>query len=136
MGGGPGCLCRFLRSPGGGEGDQPGWRRAAGEGARRARWGSGARQLISLVDGDNSFRVRVLGRRSPGVLHLHDLLDAEALVASSFVSGGWPRPCRRPIWRAWLVRWTALLQVRSSVGRTTTTRAAPGPAEISSGDVR
>ncbi|MEU9463711.1 DUF5959 family protein [Streptomyces sp. NPDC048312] len=44
-------------------------------------------ELISLSDGDNSFRVRVLGRRSPGVLHLHDLLDAEVLVTSGFVSG-------------------------------------------------
>ncbi|MFD5110541.1 DUF5959 family protein [Streptomyces cinereoruber] len=44
-------------------------------------------ELISLADGDNSFRVSVLGRRSPGVLHLHDLLDAEVLVTSSFVSG-------------------------------------------------
>ncbi|MFJ3794366.1 DUF5959 family protein [Kitasatospora sp. NPDC090091] len=44
-------------------------------------------ELISLADGDNSLRVRVLGRRSPGVLHLHDLLDAEVLVTSSFVSG-------------------------------------------------
>ncbi|MFE4337500.1 DUF5959 family protein [Streptomyces sp. NPDC056831] len=44
-------------------------------------------ELISLSDGNNSFRVRVLGRRSPGVLHLHDLLDAEVLVTSGFVSG-------------------------------------------------
>ncbi|MEU9330574.1 DUF5959 family protein [Streptomyces canus] len=44
-------------------------------------------ELISLSDGDNSFRVRVLGRRSPGVLHLHDQLDAEVLVTSRFVSG-------------------------------------------------
>ncbi|WP_405828253.1 DUF5959 family protein [Streptomyces sp. NBC_01176] len=44
-------------------------------------------ELISLSDGDNSFRVRVQGRRSPGVLHLHDQFDAEVLVASSFVSG-------------------------------------------------
>lgn len=44
-------------------------------------------ELISLSDGSNSFRVRVLGRRSPGVLHLHDLLDAEVLVTSGFVSG-------------------------------------------------
>ncbi|WUX26685.1 DUF5959 family protein [Streptomyces sp. NBC_01438] len=29
----------------------------------------------------------MLGRRSPGVLHLHDLLDAEVLVTSGFVSG-------------------------------------------------
>ncbi|MGW4895043.1 DUF5959 family protein [Kitasatospora sp. NPDC004240] len=47
-------------------------------------------ELISLVDGDNSFRVRVSGRRSPGVLHLHDLLDAEVLVTSGFVSGRLP----------------------------------------------
>ncbi|MFE4832996.1 DUF5959 family protein [Streptomyces sp. NPDC056672] len=44
-------------------------------------------ELISLSDGDSSFRVRVLGRRSPGVLHLHDQFDAEILVTSSFVSG-------------------------------------------------
>lgn len=44
-------------------------------------------ELISLSDGDNSFRVRVLGRRSPGVLHFHDQLDAEVIVTSSFVSG-------------------------------------------------
>ncbi|MER5436050.1 DUF5959 family protein [Streptomyces sp. NPDC002588] len=44
-------------------------------------------ELIGLSDGDNSFRVRVLGRRSPGVLHLHDQLDAEVPIASSFVSG-------------------------------------------------
>ncbi|MFB6827271.1 DUF5959 family protein [Streptomyces virginiae] len=43
--------------------------------------------LINLVDGDNSFRVRVLGRRSPGLLHLHDRLDAEVLVTSSFIAG-------------------------------------------------
>ncbi|MGK5632184.1 DUF5959 family protein [Streptomyces sp. URMC 123] len=43
--------------------------------------------LINLSDGDNGFRVRVLGRRSPGVPHLHDQLDAEALITSSFVSG-------------------------------------------------
>lgn len=44
-------------------------------------------ELISLSDGDNSFRVRVLGRRSPGVLQLHDQLDAEVMVTSSFVGG-------------------------------------------------
>ncbi|MFC7924552.1 DUF5959 family protein [Streptomyces cinereoruber] len=44
-------------------------------------------ELISLSDGDNSFRVRVLGRTSPGVLHLHDQLDAEVIVTSSFVGG-------------------------------------------------
>lgn len=43
--------------------------------------------LIHLSDGDNSFRVRVLGRRMPGVLPLHDPLDAEVLVESSFVTG-------------------------------------------------
>ncbi|MCX5441063.1 DUF5959 family protein [Streptomyces sp. NBC_00063] len=44
-------------------------------------------ELINLSDGGNSFRLRVLGRQSPGLLHLHDRLDAEVLVASSFVSG-------------------------------------------------
>ncbi|GHH23160.1 DUF5959 family protein [Streptomyces rubradiris] len=43
--------------------------------------------LISLSDGDNGLRVRVLGRRSPGVPHLHDQLDAEVLITSSFVNG-------------------------------------------------
>ncbi|MFE5862265.1 DUF5959 family protein [Streptomyces virginiae] len=43
--------------------------------------------LIDLSDGDNSFRVRVLGRRSPGLPHLHDQLDAEVLVTSSFIAG-------------------------------------------------
>ncbi|MGW0925826.1 DUF5959 family protein [Streptomyces sp. NPDC002755] len=43
--------------------------------------------LIHLSDGDSSFRVRVLGRRMPGVLPLHDLLDAEVLIESGFVSG-------------------------------------------------
>lgn len=43
--------------------------------------------LIHLSDGENSFRVRVLGRRMPGVLPLHDLLDAELLIGGGFVSG-------------------------------------------------
>lgn len=43
--------------------------------------------LIHLSDGDNSFRVRILGRRMPGVLPLHDLLDAEVLIKSGFVNG-------------------------------------------------
>ncbi|NGO83515.1 hypothetical protein GPA20_08160 [Streptomyces sp. 196(2019)] len=43
--------------------------------------------LIHLSDGDNSFRVRVPGRRMPGVLPLHDLLNAEVLIESGFVSG-------------------------------------------------
>ncbi|WP_130336281.1 DUF5959 family protein [Streptomyces sp. BK022] len=47
----------------------------------------GALDLIHLSDGDNSFRVRVLGRRMPGVLPLHDLLDTEVLIESGFVTG-------------------------------------------------
>ncbi|WP_338671962.1 DUF5959 family protein [Streptomyces sp. SCSIO 30461] len=43
--------------------------------------------LIKLSDGDNSVRVHVLGRRGPGILPVHDLLDAEITVESSFVSG-------------------------------------------------
>ncbi|MFJ6378751.1 DUF5959 family protein [Kitasatospora sp. NPDC092039] len=43
--------------------------------------------MINLGDGDNSLRVRVSGRRSPGVPHRHDLPDAEVLVTSGFVSG-------------------------------------------------
>lgn len=44
-------------------------------------------ERVRVSDGDNSFRVRVLGRRMPGVLPLHDLLDAEVLIESGFVSG-------------------------------------------------
>ncbi|MEV3973512.1 DUF5959 family protein [Streptomyces sp. NPDC050698] len=40
--------------------------------------------LIHLSDGDNRFRVRVLGRCMPGVLPLYDLLDAEVLIGSGF----------------------------------------------------
>nr|BFD93716.1 hypothetical protein KitaXyl93_50760 [Kitasatospora sp. Xyl93] len=43
--------------------------------------------LIKLSDGDNSVRVHVLGRRGPGVLPVHDLLDAEIIVESSFIRG-------------------------------------------------
>ncbi|MFC5803362.1 DUF5959 family protein [Streptomyces formicae] len=43
--------------------------------------------LIRLSDGGNSVRVRVVGRRAAGILPLHDLLDAELYVESSFISG-------------------------------------------------
>jgi hypothetical protein len=43
--------------------------------------------LIKLSDGENSVRVHVLGRRGPGILPVHDLLDAEIIVESSFISG-------------------------------------------------
>ncbi|MFF2064438.1 DUF5959 family protein [Streptomyces sp. NPDC058200] len=43
--------------------------------------------LIRLSDGSNSVHVRVLRRRAAGVLPLHDLLDAELFVESSFISG-------------------------------------------------
>lgn len=43
--------------------------------------------LIKLSDGENSVRVHVLGRRGPGILPAHDLLDAEIIVESSFISG-------------------------------------------------
>ncbi|MFB8173849.1 DUF5959 family protein [Kitasatospora purpeofusca] len=43
--------------------------------------------LIKLSDGDNSVRVHVLGRRGAGVLPVHDLLDAEIIVESSFIGG-------------------------------------------------
>jgi hypothetical protein len=43
--------------------------------------------LIKLSDGENSVRVQVLGRRGPGILPVHDLLDAEIIVESSFISG-------------------------------------------------
>lgn len=43
--------------------------------------------LINLSDADNSVRMHVLGRRGPGVLPVHDLLDAEIIVESSFIRG-------------------------------------------------
>ncbi|MFI5792541.1 DUF5959 family protein [Streptomyces sp. NPDC051677] len=46
-----------------------------------------AADLIRMSDGENTFRVRVLGRRSPGILPTHDLLDAQAIIESSFISG-------------------------------------------------
>ncbi|MGW4160249.1 DUF5959 family protein [Streptomyces sp. NPDC004788] len=43
--------------------------------------------LIKLSDGFNTCRVHVLGRHTPGVLPLHDLLDAEILIETSFATG-------------------------------------------------
>ncbi|MFF2364542.1 DUF5959 family protein [Streptomyces sp. NPDC058122] len=43
--------------------------------------------LIRLADGENSLEVRVLGLTMPGVLTLHDYLDAEIVVASGFAQG-------------------------------------------------
>ncbi|MET9880681.1 DUF5959 family protein [Actinacidiphila glaucinigra] len=43
--------------------------------------------LIKLSDDDNSVRLRVIGRRKRGVLPMHDLLDAEIIVESSFIKG-------------------------------------------------
>jgi hypothetical protein len=43
--------------------------------------------LIRLSDGENSLRVEVLGRYGPGVLPLHDVLEARIVVASGFVCG-------------------------------------------------
>lgn len=57
--------------------------------------------LIDLTDGDNHFCVRVLGRRMPGVLHLHDRLDAELELTSSFVTGRLPMTLSPADLRAW-----------------------------------
>lgn len=43
--------------------------------------------LIRLSDGENGFRVEVLGRYGPGVLPLHDVLEARIVVESGFVGG-------------------------------------------------
>ncbi|MFE4698440.1 DUF5959 family protein [Streptomyces sp. NPDC056738] len=43
--------------------------------------------LIRLADGESSLEVRVLGRTMPGVLTLHDYLDAEIVVTSRFARG-------------------------------------------------
>ncbi|MCX4596749.1 DUF5959 family protein [Streptomyces sp. NBC_01549] len=43
--------------------------------------------LIRLADGESSLEVRVLGRTLPGVLTLHDHLDAEIVVTSGFAQG-------------------------------------------------
>ncbi|MGW7296806.1 MULTISPECIES: DUF5959 family protein [unclassified Streptomyces] len=57
-----------------------------------------------MSDCDNTFRVSVLGRRSPGILPTHDLLDAEVVVESSFV-GGHLSVCSYPSDRAVLQEW-------------------------------
>ncbi|MBW8738224.1 DUF5959 family protein [Streptomyces sp. NBC_01538] len=49
--------------------------------------GGNTDDLVGLSDGDNIFRVRVLGRRNPGILPAHDLLDAEVVIETSFISG-------------------------------------------------
>jgi len=46
-----------------------------------------AADLIRLTDEENSVVVRVLGRTMPGVLTLHDYLDAEIVVMSGFAQG-------------------------------------------------
>ncbi|MFF2383415.1 DUF5959 family protein [Streptomyces sp. NPDC058108] len=43
--------------------------------------------LIRLADGESGLEVRVLGRTMPGVLTLHDYLDAEIVVTSGFAQG-------------------------------------------------
>ncbi|MFI0966621.1 DUF5959 family protein [Streptomyces sp. NPDC021080] len=43
--------------------------------------------LIRLADGESSLEVRVLGRTMPGVLTMHDYLDAEIVVTSGFAQG-------------------------------------------------
>lgn len=55
-------------------------------------WGVGVAEgstvdLIRLADGESSLEVRVLGRTMPGVLTLHDYLDAEIVVTSGFAQG-------------------------------------------------
>ncbi|MEU6278251.1 DUF5959 family protein [Streptomyces populi] len=44
-------------------------------------------ELIRPADGENGLEVRVLGRSMPGVLTLHDYLDAEIVVTSGFAQG-------------------------------------------------
>ncbi|MEU8540563.1 DUF5959 family protein [Streptomyces sp. NPDC048717] len=48
---------------------------------------SSAGELIRLADEESSLVVRVLGRTMPGVLALHDFLDAEIVVTSGFAQG-------------------------------------------------
>ncbi|MEU7020063.1 DUF5959 family protein [Streptomyces sp. NPDC046203] len=46
-----------------------------------------AGDLIHLADEESSLVVRVLSRTMPGVLSLHDFLDAEIVVTSGFARG-------------------------------------------------
>ena len=46
-----------------------------------------AGDLIRLADEESSLVVRVLGRTMPGVLTLHDFLDAEIVITSGFAQG-------------------------------------------------
>ncbi|MES4892040.1 DUF5959 family protein [Streptomyces sp. NPDC096012] len=68
---------------GGSDRDQP----TGGPWALPGEGHGGVVDPIRLSDGDNGFRVRVPGRRKPGVRPLHDLLDAEVLVESGSVTG-------------------------------------------------
>ncbi|MFF2522605.1 DUF5959 family protein [Streptomyces liangshanensis] len=61
--------------------------------------------LVDLSDGDNRVRVRVRGRRAEGILPLHDLLDAEIVVESSFVRGR----LRVGLYPADLASWSVVL---------------------------
>ncbi len=47
----------------------------------------GGVDLIHLADGGSSVRLRVLGRRRPGVTPYKDHLNAEAAVSSGFANG-------------------------------------------------
>ncbi|MDW8805596.1 DUF5959 family protein [Streptomyces scabiei] len=43
--------------------------------------------LINLFDSSNSVRLHLLGRQTPGILPAHDLMVAEVIVGTNFISG-------------------------------------------------
>ncbi|MFJ3229288.1 DUF5959 family protein [Streptomyces sp. NPDC086783] len=46
--------------------------------------------MINICDDENSLRVRITGRRFPGILHLHDQLSAEIVISGTFATGTLP----------------------------------------------
>jgi hypothetical protein len=61
--------------------------------------------LINLSDSSNSVRLCLLGRHRPGILPEHDLIVAEVIVDSNFISGR----CRVHFFLSELQQWSSAL---------------------------
>lgn len=76
--------------------------------------GSGV-DLIHMVDGSSSVRLRVLGRHRPGATPYNDYLDAEVIVTSGFANGRLEM-CLSP---EDLVDWSSALDELAAAGAST-----------------
>ncbi|GHE54128.1 DUF5959 family protein [Streptomyces capitiformicae] len=61
--------------------------------------------LINLSDSSNSVRLHLLGRQTPGILPTHDLMVAEVIVGTNFISGS----CRVYFFLSNLEQWSSAL---------------------------